>query len=129
MVDRPNLSKGEMAVARTLWEVGPATVREVHEVMSTTQSIELSTVQTYLRRLESKGHAQSKLDGRVRVYSARTRPHTVIRDTVGEIVDNLFGGQSLPLVRHLIEDRGIDEAGLEELRQLIDRMEREGGKK
>jgi predicted transcriptional regulator len=129
MVDRQNLSKGEMAVARTLWEAGPATVRKIHEIMTASQPIQMATVQTYLRRLESKGHANSKLDGRIRVYSARTKPHTVIRDSVREIVDNLFGGDSLPLVRHLIEDRGIDEAGLEELRQLIDRMDRTGGNK
>ena len=128
MVDRPTLSKGEMTVARTLWDIGPATVREVFDSIPKNLQMDFSTVQTYLRRLESKSHANSKLNGRVRIYSARSKPHTVIRDTVNEIVDRLFAGESLPLVRHLIEERGIDEEGLAELRELIDRLEK-GGKK
>lgn len=123
MVDRPPLSKREMEIARVLWEIGPATVREVFEAFPKSRKMEFATVQTYLRRLTTKGHANSKLNGRVRVYSTRTKPRTVIRETVDDLVQRLFGGESLPLVRHLIEQKGIDEEGLAELRDLIDKME------
>ena len=126
MVDRPSLSKGEMEIARLLWDVGPATVRQVFEALPQSRKMDFSTVQTYLRRLESKGHANSKLEGRVRVYSARTKARTVIRETVDDLVQRLFGGETLPLVRHLIEERGIDENGLAELRDLIDQLESKG---
>lgn len=125
MVDRPALSKGEMEIARTLWEIQPATVRQVFDAIPKSRKFDFSTVQTYLRRLESKGHASSKLEGRVRVYSARTRPQTVIRETVDDLVQRLFAGETLPLVRHLIEDRGIGEEGISELRNLIDKLENE----
>lgn len=125
MVDRPALSKGEMEIARTLWEIQPATVRQVFEAIPKSRKFDFSTVQTYLRRLESKGHANSKLEGRVRIYSARTRPQTVIRETVDDLVQRLFAGETMPLVRHLIEERGIDEEGISELRSLIDRLEAE----
>ena len=129
MVDRRPLSKGEMEIARTLWDIGPATVREIHESVSEHKSIDFSTVQTYLRRIESKGYASSKLKGRVRNYSSKTKPGTVIRETVDDLVDRLFGGEAMPLVRHLVEDRGIDAAELAELRDLIDRLEKGGKKK
>ncbi|MCA9178857.1 MAG: BlaI/MecI/CopY family transcriptional regulator [Planctomycetales bacterium] len=124
MSERPPLSKGEMEVARTLWEIGPAGVREVHEALLQHREIDFATVQTYLRRLETKGYATSKLKGRVRIYAAKARPKTVIRDTVDDLVDKLFAGETMPLVRHLIEERGIDEDGIKELRELIDRLER-----
>lgn len=129
MAERPPLSKGEMEIARTLWDIGPATVREVHESVSKSRSIDFSTVQTYLRRIESKGYANSKLKGRVRTYSSKTKPGTVIRETVDDLVDRLFGGEAMPLVRHLVEDRGIDAAEIAELRELIDRLEKGGRKK
>ncbi len=128
MVDRPALSKGEMEVAKALWDVSPATVREVFDFLQLDREIEFSTVQTYLRRLESKGYASSKLKGRIRVYTARTKPRTVIRETVDDLVDRLFGGETLPLVRHLIEERGVDESGLAELRDLINRLDKGGEK-
>lgn len=126
MTNRPALSKGEMVVARALWAIGPARVREIHEEVVKNDVMGFSTVQTYLRRLESKGYASSRLEGRVCVFSTKARPTTVIRETVVEFVNGLFGGETLPLVRHLIEEQGIDEAGLNELRQLIDRCEAEG---
>lgn len=122
MVDRPALSKGEMEVARALWEVGPATVREVFESLPA-ERMDFSTVQTYLRRLESKAYASSKLKGRVRVYSARAKARTVIRETVDDLVQRLFGGETMPLVRHLIEERGIGKTEIAELRALINELE------
>lgn len=126
MANQPALSKGEMVIARALWKIGPARVRKIHHEVIKTDPIEFSTVQTYLRRLEAKGYVNSRLEGRVRVFSARKRPATVIRETVNEFVNRLFGGETMPLVRHLIEERGIDEAGLDELRQLIDRYDTRG---
>ena len=54
----------------------------------------------------------------------RVKPQTVIRETLDDLVDRLFGGETLPLVRHLIEERGISDADLAELRELLDRMKR-----
>src|SRR6476661_806395 len=124
MSERPALSKGEMEVARVLWDLGSATVRQVHEAFPAERQIDFTTVQTYLRRLETKGYVRAALDGRTRVYSPRVKSRTVIRETLDDLVERLFGGETLPLMRHLIEDRGISDADLAELRELLDRMQR-----
>lgn len=126
MTERPALSKGELEVARRLWELGSASVREVHAALTAERPIDFSTVQTYLRRIEAKGYATSKLDGRTRVYTPSARPRTVIRRAIDDLVERLFGGETMPLVRHLIEDRGVSEEELAELRRLVERLEREG---
>ena len=125
---KPPLSKSEMEIARVLWQIGPATVREVFEQFPSNRDLNFATVQTYLRRIELKGYATSTLKGRVRTYTASAKPRTVIRDAVGDLVDRLFGGESLPLVRHLIEQREIDDKGLAEIRKLIDQMEKRESK-
>jgi predicted transcriptional regulator len=125
MVDRPSLSKGELEIARLLWEIGPATVRQAFEAVPSSRKMDFTTVQTYLRRLESKGYASSKLEGRLRVYSSRAKARTVIRETVDDLVLRLFGGEKLPLVRHLIEDGDIGADELAELRKLIAKLEKE----
>lgn len=125
MNPRKKLSKGELEVARVLWEIGPAAVRDIHEELLKAKAIDITTVQTYLRRIEAKGYARSKLSGRARIYSARAKSATVIRDAVGDLVDRLFGGDSLPLLRHVVEQRDVDAEGLKELRSLIDRIEKE----
>ena len=123
MTVRPALSKGEMEVARVLWELGSASVRQVHEALPDDRKIDFTTVQTYLRRLEAKGYANAKLSGRVRIYSPRVKPRTVIRETVDDLIDRLFGGEAMPLMKHLIEDRGISEEELAQLKKLLDESE------
>lgn len=125
MADRPALSKGEMEVARVLWDLKKATVREVHEAFPPERGIDFTTVQTWLRRLETKGYVKAELDGRVRVYAPRVKPTTVIRETMDDLINRLFGGETLPLVRHLIEERGVTDEELAELRRLIDRLDQE----
>ena len=127
MRDRPGLSKGEMEVVRVLWGLGEATVRQVLEAFPPRRTIDFSTVQTYLRRLEAKGYVQTRLEGRVHVYSSRIKPRTVIRETVDDLVDRLFGGDTLPLVRHLIEERGLSDQDVRQLRELLERLNRKHG--
>lgn len=126
MPDRPALSRGEMEVARVLWQLGSATVRQVHEAFPSDREIDFTTVQTYLRRLEEKGYLRVRKEGRARVYSPRVKPRTVIRETVNDLLDRLFGGDALPLMQHLIEDRGIGGSEIEQLRELLDRLEGAG---
>lgn len=123
MGDRPALSKGELEVARVLWELKRGTVREVHAALAESSEIEFATVQTYLRRLEQKGYLKARLDGRTRVYTAKVKPRTVIRSTVNDLVDRLFGGDTMPLMEHLIEDRGLSEDDIAKLRDLLERHE------
>jgi predicted transcriptional regulator len=116
-----------MEVARVLWKLGEATVRQVHEALLADRPMDFATVQTYLRRLHAKGYVNARLQRRTRVYWPKTRPQTVIRQTVDDLIERLFGGETLPLVKHLIEERGISGEDLAELRRLVDRLEEESG--
>ena len=51
------------------------------------------------------------------------RPKTVIRETVDDLMDRLFDGEMVPLMRHLIQDRGISADEIKELRQLLNELQ------
>ena len=123
MPPRPGLSKGELEVARIVWELRNATVRQVHDAMPTGRDVDFTTVQTYLRRLQEKGYLNVRLENRTRIYSPRVRPRTVIRETVDDLVERLFAGEAMPLVKHLVEEKRFSADEIEQLRQLINRME------
>ncbi len=125
MARRPALSKGELEVARVLWSLGKATVREVFEAFPKKQRPDFTTVQTYLRRLEAKGYLQNTQEGRIKIYSPRVRPKQVIRETVDDFMNRLFDGEALPLMRHLIIERGISPAEVEQLRDMLNGLEEE----
>jgi predicted transcriptional regulator len=123
MGDRPALSKGEMEVIRAVWEHESASVRQVHETLTAKRAVDFATVQTYLRRLEAKGYLRGVNRGKTRFYSPRAKPKSVVRDTVNEFLDRMFGGAALPLVRHLVEEGDVTPAEIAELRRLLDRLD------
>ncbi len=125
MPPRPGLSKAELEIARIVWNLKNAGVRQVFESLPAGRNIDFTTVQTYLRRLEDKGYLHARLEGRNRVYSPKVRPQTVVRETVSEIVDLLFGGETMPLMKHLVEERKFSADEIDQLRLLLD--QREGG--
>jgi BlaI family transcriptional regulator, penicillinase repressor len=120
---KPALSKGELEVARVLWELGEATPRGVFEAYTNRRGVDFATVQTYLRRLEAKGYLRARREGKTKYYSPRVRPTQVIRQTVDDFLDRLFDGETLPLVRYLIRDRGVTQEEIDELRRLLDQWE------
>ena len=125
MGKRPVPAKSELEVARIVWGLGSATVRQVLDAMPEGRDVDFKTVQTYLRRLKAKGYLRTRREGRTMVYSPRVHPNRVIGAVVDDLMDRLFGGEVFPLFQHLIEDRGISDADVRQLRELLDRLERE----
>lgn len=123
MSQRPALSKAEMEIARIVWDLQRATVREVLDALPASRGIDYKTVQTFLRRLEAKGYLTSKRQGRSLVYTAKVRPNQVIRETVKDFVGRLFDGEALPLVEHLIREQGLDSKDLGQLREMLNELE------
>ena len=124
MAKRNGLSKAETEIARILGELGSASVREVFETISQRKKIDFSTVQTYLRRLEAKGYARTRLRDRVRIYALKVKPATLVRETVDDLLDRLFAGRAMPLVKHLVDDGKVSVDELKELREHLESLER-----
>jgi BlaI family penicillinase repressor len=97
------LSKLELQIMETLWTRGEASIREMQEAFPAGKRPGYTTVQTMVYRLEAK-----KVVRRVRkVGNFHMFAATVTRDAAERrLVDDLlamFGGQSRPVVAHLIE--------------------------
>jgi predicted transcriptional regulator len=125
MPKRSALPKSELEVARIVWDLGQATVRQVFLAIPTERRLDFKTVQTYLRRLEAKGYLRSRHSGRAKVYLPRVRPVQVVREVLDQMVDRLFGGETIPLFQHLIQDRGLSNDEIKKLRAMLDELEGE----
>jgi BlaI family transcriptional regulator, penicillinase repressor len=125
MAKRPTISRGEMEVARAVWELGEATVGQVFDELAQRKEIEYSTVQTYLRRLEAKGYLKTRRQGRHNIYRPLVCAGQVVRETVDDLVERLFGGEPLALWQHLIQDRGVTPEETRELHRMLAQWEAE----
>ncbi len=125
MSRKTGVSKGELEVARVVWALGEATPRQIFDAYPNERNVDFTTVQTYLRRLEAKGYLRARRDGKAKFYSARAKPGTVIRESIDDLVDRLFDGEAMPLMRHLIHRSGMSDEEISELREELNRLEGE----
>lgn len=114
----------QLAIMRALWARGEATVAEVHEDLEPERGLALTTIATMLAKLEKKGVAGHRADGRRFVYRPLVDESQVRRSMVAELTSQLFRGDVTALVSHLLSEHDIDPAELDELRSLIASRER-----
>jgi BlaI family penicillinase repressor len=118
--DLPALSPSETEILRLVWQLDKATVQDVCEKLPAKRKITYATVQTMLRRLEKKGYLKHTVDGKAHVFSAAVKQERVVKRSVGDFLDRLFGGDPIPLVQYLAEHGKISADDIENLKQLID---------
>jgi len=116
----PALSPSETEILRLVWQLDKATVQDVCEKLPAKRKITYATVQTLLRRLEKKGYLKHTVDGKAHVFSAAVKQERVVKRSVGDFLDRLFGGDPIPLVQYLAEHGKISADDIENLKQLID---------
>ncbi len=123
MPPKSALPRSELEVARIVWKKGQATVREVQGALPKRRGLDFKTVQTYLRRLEAKGYLRTKLERGNRIYSPRAQPRRVMRDLIDDFMDRLFNGEAMPLLQHVILDRGLSDEEIGQLKGLLEKLE------
>jgi len=117
----PALSPAETEILRLVWQLDKATVQDVCGKLPAKRKITYATVQTLLRRLEKKGYVKHRIRGKAHVFFAAVKSEKVIKRSVGDFIDRLFGGDPIPLMQYLAEHGKIDAGDIEELKQLTDK--------
>ncbi len=115
---RPAMSPAETEVLRLVWQCREATVQQVYEALPTGRKVTYMTVATLLRRLEEKGYLKHRLRGKAFVYAPAAKKEDVIRRTISDLVERLFGGNPVPLLQHLAQHSGITDEDIERLKEL-----------
>ena len=114
------MSPAETEILRLVWQFGEATVQRVHEALPANRGVAYKTVQTLLRRLEEKGYLTHRVEGKAHVFCAAVKREAVVKRTVLDFLDRLFGGDPKPLMQFLAENGHIDAEDIDELRKFID---------
>ncbi len=118
------LGDAELEVLKALWGGGPATVREVMQVLHTRgRRVAYTTVLTFLTRLEQKGYVASNKSGMAYVYRARVSRERVSHSRLKALLSQLYDGAAGPLVLQLIRTERFSPDEIEELQKLIDRLD------
>jgi predicted transcriptional regulator len=114
----------ELEIMKVLWETGAANVQTVQGLLE--RELAYTTVQTMLNVLHRKDKVTRELREKAYFYLPAVSQSQVMRQTVGDIVDRMFGGSAENLVMNLLETRRLTPETLSRLNALIDKEAEDG---
>lgn len=116
----------ELQIMQVLWRDGPSNVLHVQKNLAGTE-LAYTTVQTMLNVLHRKGRVRRRLRGRAFDYAAVVSREAILKQTVRDLVDRMFGGSPEELLMSLVKTRQLEPERLAELSRRLADEESEAG--
>ena len=119
MPESHQLTELQLALLRTLWQRGEATVADICEALRPERALAPTTVATLLSRLEQRGVVSHRVESRQFVYRPIVSEDAVRHSMLSELTEQLFDGDVAELVSHLLSAREISSGDLDKVKDLI----------
>ena len=116
-------TEAELSLLNILWKIGPATVRQVHEAISTTQNTGYTTVLKILQIMHEKSLVTRDESNRAHVYAAANSETQTQSSLLKDLVSKAFGGSTSKLVMRAL-DESTSKEEIEDIRNLLNQLEK-----
>lgn len=122
-----DVTDAELSVLQVLWEQGPASVRQLADVLYPGgRPSQLATVQKLLERLEAKGCVARDREGGVNLFRAALDRDSLIGRRLQELAAKLCGGSLTPLLTNLVRVKRLTAREHQELLALVEKLDPAG---
>jgi BlaI family transcriptional regulator, penicillinase repressor len=116
----------ELAILRVLWDVGPATVRQVHERLNRGRPGKpagYTTVLKFMQIMAERGLLRRDESQRSHVYHPVASEEKTQRRLVSDLLERVFGGSAQALVQQALAAKPASAEELAQIRKLLDSFE------
>ncbi|HEV3218946.1 MAG TPA: BlaI/MecI/CopY family transcriptional regulator [Candidatus Acidoferrales bacterium] len=113
----------ELEIMNVLWETGAANVQTVQRQLG--RELAYTTVQTMLNILHRKGKVTRALKDRAYFYKPAVSRGRIMRQSLSDIIERLFGGSAEDLVMTLVDAKRLTPAQLGRLQKLLKESQEE----
>jgi BlaI family penicillinase repressor len=103
-LDEIILTPHELEIMKVVWDMGAASVKNVHAVLSKRKKIAYTTVLTIMGILESKGVLIHTKSGRAYIYRPVLSRGRAMHNQVADIVERFFDGNPQMLIESVQQD-------------------------
>lgn len=121
---KPNRpTESEMEILQVLWEKGPSTVREVHDVLTETKDSGYTTTLKLMQIMNEKGLLKRNDETKTHVYTALVKKESVQKQAVSKMINSLFKGSSAKLVMHALGNYKASDEEILEIKKYLKEIE------
>ena len=118
----PNLlTEVELEFMTALWSIGEGSVRDALAMLDPQRNLAYTSAATILRILDEKGFVSSRKCGKLLIYTPELAKDAYQTLSLKNLSAKLFDNAPAALVARLVDDGGITQEALEEIRALVDR--------
>lgn len=114
------LTEAELDLMNVIWRLGECTVHEVVEAKKPERKLAYTTVSTILRILEQKKALGSKKAGKGHIYFPLLKKEAYEAKTLNHVVEKVFEGAPMMLVKRLIADHKLTEDQIDEIKKMLE---------
>jgi BlaI family penicillinase repressor len=125
----PKPTEAELEILQVLWENGPSSVRQVNEMLNEgrqkgEKEVGYTTTLKLMQIMVEKGIAKRDTQSRTHIYEAQVSEADTQQQLLKRFVDSTFRGSAMKLVVQALGNHQASEEELEQIRALIDEMEK-----
>lgn len=123
---RPEASRPtdvELQILRILWDLGPSPVREIHARLHADKGTNYSTTVKMLSVMLQKGLVKRDQEAQPHVYRPAQSRERTGKQLLSDLVHKVYEGSAMSLVLQALSSTKASKQELEEVRNLLDRME------
>lgn len=113
----------QLEVLNVLWDLGPSTVREVHEALHGNSERTYTTTLKTLQVMTERGLVARDDSRRSHVYRPCWKRNAVQRSLLAELRRKAFGGSATSLALHALSGERATAQEIAAIRELLDQME------
>jgi len=113
--ERPSLSPLERFIMDYVWSHPDCTAESCREGVRLSRALKDSTVRTILRKLEEKGYATHRVEGRTFVYRPVDTKRNVAVYAVQQLIDRFCSGSVEELLVGLVDNQVLKPKQLQRL--------------
>ena len=119
------LTEVELEFMTALWTLGQGNVRDVMAQLAEGRNLAYTSAATILRILDEKGFVTSTKSGKSLIYTPVLKKDAYQTRSLQNLSAKLFNNTPTALVARLVDDAGLSQESLEEIRALLDRRLRD----
>jgi len=121
----PRPTESELEILEVLWEHGPRTVRFVNEQLERKgRHVAYTTTLKMMQIMSDKKLLSREMNGRTHIYSPLIQAQVIRSALIDRLVNSVFGGSATRLVLQALGNHKTTAEELQEIRKLIDEIEK-----
>lgn len=114
----------ELEILNILWEKGPSSVRDVHEILERIKEAGYTTTLKLMQIMHEKGLLKRDTSSKTHVYEAAVAKDHTQGQLLQRMIDNVFDGSAMSLVMQALGNHKADAGELATIRAYLEKLEK-----